>query len=225
MIVWVPCVLVGVWATSDLIELPEGLPANAVLAFMVQNLAGSVLGGFLTAGILAAIMSSLDSQFLCLGTMFTQDIVVHYAGKNRFSEQQIVWMARAFIVLVVAVTFGLSLIGSPRIFTLGVWCFSGYSSLTPLLFAALFWKRLNRFGAMASVVAAFGSWLYLFVQADYARNPKFTVDVTLFGETYPTLPVATMVVCSTVTLIVVSLLTPAPDQELVRRFFPSRGSE
>ena len=221
MIVWVPCVLVGVWATTDLIELPESLPPNAVLAFMVQKLAGSVLGGFLTAGILAAIMSSLDSQFLCIGTIFTEDIVVHYGGKDRFTERQTVLMARCFIVLIVAVTFGLSLIGTRRIFTLGVWCFSGYSSLTPLLFAALFWKRLNRWGAMAGIAAAFGSWLYLFADSGYAQNPKYAVYVPWFGESYPTMPVATMIVCSTVGMVAVTLLTPAPDKELVEKFFPS----
>ncbi|MEO1058032.1 MAG: aminotransferase class V-fold PLP-dependent enzyme, partial [Actinomycetota bacterium] len=47
-----------------------------------------VLGGFLAAGILAAIMSSLDSQFLCLGTMFTTDIVNHYAPKPQLTDAE-----------------------------------------------------------------------------------------------------------------------------------------
>ena len=83
MIVWVPCVLVGVWATSAMMPgkpislVPPHFPPNAVLAYMVKTLTDPLLGGLLTAGILAAIMSSLDSQFLCIGTMFTNDIVVH----------------------------------------------------------------------------------------------------------------------------------------------------
>ncbi|MEC8306127.1 MAG: sodium:solute symporter family protein, partial [Planctomycetota bacterium] len=81
MIVWLPCVLIGAWASSALLVDPASLPkipgteipnANAILPFLVSTQAGPVLGGCLTAGILAAIMSSLDSQFLCLGTMFTE---------------------------------------------------------------------------------------------------------------------------------------------------------
>ena len=69
-----------------------------------------MLGGFLTAGILAAIMSSLDSQFLCLGTMFTTDIVEHHFGADRFTDKQKVTIARGFIILIVAITYGLSLL-------------------------------------------------------------------------------------------------------------------
>ncbi len=66
MIVWVPCVLIGVWATTEYVKIPPPVQANPniVLPFLVKIKAGPVLGGFLTAGILAAVMSSLDSQFL-----------------------------------------------------------------------------------------------------------------------------------------------------------------
>ncbi|MCH8828516.1 MAG: sodium:solute symporter family protein, partial [Planctomycetes bacterium] len=139
LIVWLPCVLVGVWMTSATIDgKPGGEPVvsaediknaegkpdvNRVLAVAVRKLSGDVLSGLLTAGILAAIMSSLDSQFLCVGTMFTEDIVRHYRGRDRYSDKQTVFMARGFIIGVVAVTYLLSL-GDPRgVFTLGIWCF------------------------------------------------------------------------------------------------------
>ena len=37
-------------------------------------------------------------------------------------------------------------------FTLGVWCFSGFASLFPLVFAAIYWRRVTKAGAIASVV-------------------------------------------------------------------------
>ncbi len=150
MIVWVPCVLIGVWATTSLIPVKPPIPSNpnAVLPFLVKTQAGPVLGGFLTAGILAAIMSSLDSQFLCLGTMFSTDIVGHYLGKDRFNDKQQVMIARTFIILIVAVTYGLSLFKPPSVFALGVWCFSGFSALFPLVVAALYWQRLTKWVRM-----------------------------------------------------------------------------
>ncbi|MEM7391543.1 MAG: sodium:solute symporter family protein, partial [Verrucomicrobiota bacterium] len=96
MVVWVPCVLVGLWATG---KLPEGTPSGAVLAKMVGVLVKDpIIVGLVTAGILAAIMSSLDSQFLCLGTMFTNDIVLHGKDRSSMSDARIVFIARAFVV-------------------------------------------------------------------------------------------------------------------------------
>lgn len=216
MIVWVPCVLVGVWATSATLNgapmFPPHFPANAVLAAMVKKMTSPVLAGFLTAGILAAIMSSLDSQFLCIGTMFTEDIVVHYGGKDRFSDKQVVLLARLFIISVVAITYGCSLLEPRRVFTLGVWCFSGFSSLFPIIFAAVYWKRLTKPGAYAGILVAIGSWLYLFKEADYALKPNYT----FLGM----MPVATMVVASATAMILVSLVTKPPSKETLVRFFP-----
>ena len=199
MIVWVPCVLLGVWATSAVnpatgrtLFAPH-FPANAVLPTMVQALTTPVLAGFLTAGILAAIMSSLDSQFLCLGTMFTEDIVVHYKGKaNVTDSQQLVW-ARTFIVLIVLVTYGFSLFEPRRVFTLGVWCFSGFSSLFPLIFASLYWKRLTKLGAYACVLAAAGTWLYFFADSNFAKNAEYALKI---GD-IKLMPVTGMIAAST----------------------------
>ena len=225
MIVWAPCVLIGTWAASDLIQLPPPVWANPniVLPFMVKRLAGPVLGGFLTAGILAAIMSSLDSQFLCLGTMFTKDIVVHYGGENRFSDRQVVLLARTFIVAIVALTYFFSLFNPRGVFTLGVWCFSGFASLFPLVFAAVYWKRLSKAGAYASVLATIGSWLYLFYQSDFAADESYTVSFELGGGTYHLMPVVPMFLSSLTALIVVSLLTRPPSEATLRKFFPASG--
>ena len=224
MIVWVPCILVGTWATSAQIDgkfmFPPDFNANAVLPVMVGKLSTPLLGGLLTAGILAAIMSSLDSQFLCIGTMFTEDIAVHYGGKDRYTDQQIVKMARMFIIGVVAVTYILSLFDPPRIFDLGVWCFSGFTALVPLVAAALYWKRLTKAGGYACIIAAITSWLILFWNSGFAANPHYTVDLVLFQNTYKTLPVATMLLCSATAMIVVSLFTKPPSQATLEKFFP-----
>ena len=230
-IVWVPCVLIGAWATSDLITIPPPVAANpnAVLPFLVQKLAGPVLGGFLTAGILAAIMSSLDSQFLCLGTMFTEDVVQPLRGSQRLSDRHELLVARGFIIAIVALTYGLSLLEPRRVFTLGVWCFSGFSSLFPLIVAALYWPRLTKAGAYACVLAAAGSWVWLFSASDFAGNPNFTVNIPVptaidADGVWQLMPVAAMIVASTAAMLFVSLLTKPPGQQTLKRFFPSRAN-
>ncbi|TWU58926.1 Sodium/proline symporter [Rubripirellula tenax] len=224
LIVWIPCVLIGVWATSGLINIPPPIAGdpNKVLGFMVKSLSGDVLGGFLLAGILAAIMSSLDSQFLCIGTMFTTDVVVHYGGKDRFSDKQIITISRLFIIAIVAVTYFLSLtdIAQTRVFQLGIWCFSGFSSLFPLVLLAVYWRGLSKWGAYAGVLTAAGVWYALFAASEFGAIENWSVDFTIGERTIHTMPVATIFFASLVATVVVSLVTPKPSAETLAKFFP-----
>jgi SSS family solute:Na+ symporter len=161
-------------------------------------------------------MSSLDSQFLCIGTIFTEDIVLHYGGKERFDDKKVVVLARTFIVAIVAITYGCSLLEPRRVFTLGVWCFSGFSSLFPLIFCALYWKRVTKPGAYACILTAIGLWIYFFRESNYGLNPNYS----FLGM----MPVATMIAGSTVALIVVSLITKPPGDETIRKFFPEKSA-
>ena len=107
MVVWVPCVLVGAWASG---VLPRDSAPGSSFRHAKSFGRDPVLIGLLTAGVLAAIMSSLDSQFLCLGTIFTNDIVIHRAGAEKYSDKQIIFIARCFIVAIVALTYGLAML-------------------------------------------------------------------------------------------------------------------
>lgn len=210
LIVWLPCVLIGTWATGILEPLETNKVAS-VLGTMLGLLVGSpILSGLLTAGILAAIMSSLDSQFLCLGTLFTNDIVLHAFGKNRFSERQIIFMARCFVVVIVVISYLLSLVAPKNIFDLAVWCFTGFASLVPLLIASLYWQRTTLIGAYASIGIAVITWLKFFVDSgfggEYAIGPGI-------------LPAAICVLSSSLTLVIVSLFTKPPDAQTLSRFF------
>lgn len=212
MITWLPCVLLGMWAAG---VLPlETTRENAVLAMMVRRYSTDVLAGLIGAGVLAAIMSSMDSQFLCIGSLFTNDIVAHHIRHDRLSERQRVLFGRGFVVGVVAVSFLIGLFNPQSVFVLGVWCFSGFASLFPLVFAALYWKRSNKYGAMASVLTVGVLWLW------------FLPRVLTEGEflLFEMMPVTFMFAASLVVMVVVTLLTPAPERALVEKFFPAPRS-
>ena len=178
MIVWVPCVLVGVWAWvvwADPIAPPgPPLPSNpnAILPFLVKTQTGPILGGFLAAGILAAIMSSLDSQFLSIGTIFSNDIYVTTRVMKTSVISSRCFLTRMFIIGIVAITYLLSLGNVRSVFALGVWCFSGFSALFPIVVAALYWRGFAAAGAISGIFAAIISWCILFYQGCQVPMPK-----------------------------------------------------
>ncbi len=228
MIVWVPCVLMGLWATgvfsatpSDAWPAPalgimKGLPDASVgavlslsLKFLVSN---PIIVGLVTAGILAAIMSSLDSQFLCLGTIFTNDIVLHAAGREKFSDTQIIHLARGFVVAIVLITYILSLVlqKSQNVFDLAVWSFSGFAALTSLVIPALYWKRATKAGAYACILAVVVTWISFFAKSGFGG------EYTVLGGV---MPVAICFAAGAAAMIVVSLFTKPPSKETVDKFF------
>ena len=207
-IVWVPCVLIGIWATG---LFASGIPSGAILAKTVGVLVKDpIIVGLVTAGILAAIMSSLDSQFLCLGTMFTNDIVLHRA-KKEYSDKQILFMARGFIVAIVVLTYIVALLLYERsVFDLAIWCFSGFAALTPLIIAALYWKRATKVGAYSCVIAVFISWLTFFAMSGFGG------EYFVFGGI---VPAAIMWFIGAGAMIIGSLVSQPPSETTLTKFF------
>lgn len=208
MIVWVPCVLIGIWATGT---LPEGTPGGAVLAkFVGVVLKDPIIVGLVIAGVLAAIMSSLDSQFLCLGTMFTNDIVLHNT-KKEYTDGQILLIARGFIVAIVLLVYILSLILMKKnVFDLAIWSFSGFAALTPLVIAALYWKRATKVGAYACVIAVFISWIVFFTLSGFGG------EYFVFGGV---VPAAVMWFIGAAAMVIGSLASQPPSEETIAKYF------
>lgn len=241
LIVWLPCVLLGAWATTPLLAEavgqawqargfdgpPPAIPANPnyILPYMVKTLTPPLLGGFLAAGILAAIMSSLDSQFLCLGTIFNNDIVMHYRGEQGVSDIQQVYCTRGFVIVIVSLCYGIYLLTQAHaasVFALGVWCFSGFAALFPVVFAALYWRGLTKAGAYAGISAALVSWVILFYQA--WKQPEggigdYSVSLPLGDHSLQLMPVVVMFASVLLATIAVSVVTPKPSQATIDKFF------
>ncbi len=206
-LVWFPCVALGALGR---LEAPDGA-SGPIIILLIQEHAGSLLAGCLAAGVFAAIMSSLDSQTLSVGTMMTRDAAPRLgwiASRVRGREEL---AGRVFVGFFLVVVFALSLVSNQTVYSLGVWAMSGFTALFPVLFASIYWKRTTAAGAAAGVLAGMGMWLYFFVSSRGA--PGWTV-----GDSGVE-PAAAIVLTSAVALIVVSRLTRAPDPERLSRFF------
>jgi solute:Na+ symporter, SSS family len=169
-VVWIPSVLVGVVGAGAIPDL-VGAASNNILPRLVAMHSGELMTGLLAAGVLAA--GSLDSQILALSSMFTLDIV----GRRRtLSDRAQLWWGRGFVFALLAVSYLCSLQANRSLFKLGVWSFTGFAALFPLLVAALYWRRSNATGAWASLLTATGLFVFFF-QRGFA-NPTYTVAGT-----------------------------------------------
>lgn len=224
MLVWLPCVMIGVWATSAMLDgkavLPQtGVNANLVLPMMVKKLVSGWQGSLLIAAIASASIAVLDSQFLAIGSMFTHDIAGHYLGHDRLNDKTKLMIGRGFIVVIAVATYllGWYYLQARTVFSLGVWCFTGFASLSPIVFAALYWKRATKAGAYACALTAAGVGLWLCAQSNWGANADYYVF-----EQFPIMPVTINLAASTLALVLVSLVTRPPSAATIEKFFPSR---
>jgi Na+/proline symporter len=175
-LIWLPSVYLGVVAASQYPGLTPG-EANDVIIRLLTDNTNLVVSGILGAGIMACVMAS-DSQILALSTMFTEDLFAYYGGRRRFGGRTEVWAGRAFIVAigVTAYLIALALKDKANIFELAIrFAFSGFAALAPIMLAALFWKRSNKWGALAAAawVAAcvLGTWYLTNISEAIAPKP------------------------------------------------------
>lgn len=209
--VWLPSVTVGVLGGVDFPGL-AGPETNSILVRMIGLHAPAVLAGFLAAGVLAAVMSSLDSQSLALSSMFTHDIVKHHGLHDRMGDRLEILVGRGFVAGVLGVTFALSLVIDQSIFRLGIWSFSGFAALTPIFVAALYWRRSTAAGAGASLAVTAVLWIGFLVRG--WSEPGYTVGGSGL------MPVVVILGASTLALLAVSAFSRPPAAERLRRFFP-----
>ncbi|NKB89609.1 MAG: sodium:solute symporter family protein [Acidobacteria bacterium] len=211
-LVWLPPVLLGVAGNLDFPGLVGG-QSNSILVQMIGLHAPGVLAGLLGAGVFAAVMSSLDSQVLSLGTMFTEDIVDHYGYGDGMNDKQRVATGRIFVAGILVMVYLMSLFSQRSIFDLATWSFTGFASLFPIVVGALFWRRSTKVGAIACVSTVVVLWLYFFTEGWSAGSVQ-VADTDIMA-------VAVILAGSTVAMIVGSLLSSPPEKERIDRFIAS----
>jgi solute:Na+ symporter, SSS family len=206
-----------------------------VILALVQGYAPLWLTALLGAAVMAAVMAS-DSQILALSTMFTEDVVAFYLGARRARDALLVQTGRLFVVAVTVAAYLIALSMPQSIFEIATqYAFAGYSALTPLLFAALFWKGSTRWGALASAVWTAAAVLAIAVlQSVVPAPPPGTaiatlslggIDIVTRGAAgtmvMGLLPVVPMTLISAVLMWVVSRLTAGsrPATATLARYF------
>jgi SSS family solute:Na+ symporter len=217
----------------------DGLRARAagddVILRLVDGYAPLWLAAILGACVMAAVMAS-DSQILALSTMFTEDVFAYYGGKARFGQAVQVTTGRIFVVLITVVAYAIALRMPQSIFDVATqYAFAGYSALSPLLVAAIFWRGSTKWGALASTIwVALAVFAVAVIQQTIPPPPPGpgVVVWSAFGADIITraaqgalvlgfLPVVPMTIVSALLMWVVSRVTASalPSGTTLRRYF------
>lgn len=182
--------------------LLTGSNAENIFILLSTNLLPALFAGFIMAGILAATISSSDSYLLIAASAFAKNI---YKGiiKKDASDKQIMWMSRLVLVVIAIVAAVIALDENSVIFTLVSFAWAGFgATFGPLMLFSLFWKRMNRAGAIAGMVSG-GVSVFIW---KLLLKPLGGV----FGL-YELLP-AFLISCAFI--VAVSLLTAPPSKEI-----------
>lgn len=165
-----------------------------------------ILAGLILAGILACTMSTSDSQLLAASSSVSQNLLNDCLGL-KLSQKASMLVARLSVVIVSVIAVILALDPNSSVFNIVSFAWAGFgASFGPVMLFALFWKRSNRNGALAGMIVG-GVMVFVW---KYLIAPLGGI-----WSIYELLPAF---ICSSITIVVVSLLTAPPAKEIVEEF-------
>ena len=129
--------------------------AQTIFLVMSKNFFPPVIAGILLSAILAAVMSTADSQLLVASSAITADLYGRFAKKQP-SEQKLMWIGRIGVIVIAIIAAILALDPETSIMSVVSFAWAGFgSSFGPVVLLALFWKRSTKWGALAGMLTGF----------------------------------------------------------------------
>ena len=130
----------------------EGASVEKVFMLLVQSMFNPWIAGIMLAAILAAIMSTADSQLLVTASAISQDLYRPFFRPSA-SQRELVWVGRITVIVVAIIAFVIALNPDNKVLDLVAYAWAGFgSAFGPAIVMSLFWKRMTRNGAIAGVV-------------------------------------------------------------------------
>ncbi|MBO5907783.1 MAG: sodium/proline symporter [Clostridia bacterium] len=207
-------IFIGVLGYSFVVNnnlLTDGFDAERIVIYFANAIAnldsfGAIIAGVIIAGILASIMSTADSQLLAASSSVSENLIRRFVWKN-MSEKAQMWLARITMVIIAAVAIVLAWDQNSSVFRIVSFAWAGFgAAFGPIILFALFWKRTNKWGALAGVVSG-GAMVFIWKYLVRPLGGAFDI--------YELLPAF---IVSAIAIVAVSLLTAAPQKEVEDTF-------
>ena len=166
----------------------------------------ALLAGIILAGILASTMSTADSQLLAASSAASENII---GGLFRIKLNETSQMIVARVTLIAISVIGVIIAwdSNSSVFGIVSFAWAGFGAVFgPVMLLSLFWKRSNRYGALAGMVVG-GIMVFVWKYAIAKLGGIFDI--------YELLPAF---ICGLLVNVIVSLVTPKPDDEIIEVF-------
>lgn len=177
-----------------------------VFILLSTNLLPPLVAGLVMAGILAATISSSDSYLLIAASAFSKNI---YQGllRRKASDKQVLIISRITLLVITAIAIVIALDENSVIFTIVSFAWAGFgATFGPLMLLSLFWKRINRAGAIAGMIGG-GSMVFI-----------WNLLIRPLGGMWDIYELLPAFLFSCLCIVVVSLLTAPPSKEIQKEF-------
>ena len=162
--------------------------------------------GIILAGILASTMSTADSQLLAAASSISENLV-QGTFQIKLTEKKKVWLARIAVIAISVVAVFLALDPGSSVFKIVSFAWAGFgATFGPLMLFSLFWKRTTKWGAVAGMVSG-AAMVFLW---------KFVI--AKLGGVFAIYELLPAFIVSCILIVVVSLLTKAPEKEILDEF-------
>lgn len=188
--------------------------AENVFIILSEALLPAIPAGLVMAGILAATISSSDSYLLIASSAVSKNL---YEGifKKDATDKQVMWVSRIVLLAIAIIGIGIAWNEKSVIFKVVSFAWAGFgATFGPIMLFSLFWKRTTRSGAIAGmVVGAVMVFVWKLV-----LNPVLGGVFAIY-ELFPAF------VLSSITIVVVSLLSRKPSDEVLEDFEKARANQ
>ena len=188
--------------------------AENVFVVLSQALLPAVLAGIIMAGILAATISSSDSYLLIAASAVSKNLYEGILKKNQADDKKVMNLSRIMLFLIAVVGMIIAWDEDSVIFNIVSFAWAGFgATFGPVMLFSLFWKRINRPGAIAGMLSG-GVMVFVW-------NLLLKPMGGIFGiyELFPAF------VISCIVIVVVSLATEAPSGEIEKEFELAAGKQ
>ena len=207
-------IICGVIGRLYFLDSPLG-DSEQVFMLMVNQMFPAVIAGIFLAAILAASMSTADSQLLVTASSISEDIYNKYINKNADDNKKLM-AGRAAVIGVSIIAVIIAFDPNSSVFGLvsNAWAGLG-AAFGPVVLLSVFWRRMNRFGAMAGMVSGAAGVII------WNTLEKTFPNVEIF-QLYELLPAF---IISVICIYVFSVLTETPSKNVLNTFDEVRGLE
>ncbi len=198
---------------DGILQLAELTLNTDVIVLATPEIAGLpyVISGLVAAGGLAAALSTADGLLLTIASAMSHDVYYKVIDPDASSQRRLVISKALLLVVALVAAYTASRKPDHILFMVGLASAIAASAFFPALVCGVFWKRANKAGAVAGMLAGLGMCLYYAsithpFFGGHIHNAWFGIEPISSG--FFGIPTGFIV------LVVVSLLTPAPDRTI-----------